>query len=230
MDQQRSRHSHKSKSSKKNGGEELYPNWIRDHCGHLLSRSRHPDRLQFMLSTSEFSFADAVAILTRTPTALNALLRGLPDLWVQSNEGPDTWSAFDIVGHLIVGERTDWMPRARIILEHGEGRAFDPFDRFAQFKESEGKPLGELLDEFGRLRRENLAALEALNLQPHDFSRRGTHPALGSVTLAQLLATWAVHDLTHLHQLSRVMAHQYHHAVGPWSAHLGVLQCGGHGG
>jgi hypothetical protein len=161
---------------------------------------------------------------------MDALLRGLPDVWVQSNEGPDTWSAFDIVGHLIVGERTDWMPRARIILEDGEGRVFDPFDRFAQFKETEGKALGELLDEFGRLRRENLAALEALDLQPEDFARRGTHPALGLVTLAQLLATWAVHDLTHLHQLSRVMAHQYNHTVGPWNAYLGVLQCRGHSG
>lgn len=196
----------------------------------LLNRNPRSAHLQSMPNTSEFSLADVVAILTRTPIALDALLRGLPDLWVQRNEGPDTWSAFDIVGHLIVGERTDWMPRARIILEHGEARAFDPFDRFAQFKESEGKPLGELLDEFERLRRENLVALEALNLQPQDFARRGTHPALGLVTLAQLLATWAVHDLTHLHQLSRVMAHQYSDAVGPWSAYVGVLQCGGRSG
>ncbi len=154
----------------------------------------------------------------------------MPDLWARgnegrNNEGKDTWSPFDIVGHLIVGERTDWMPRARIILQHGEARPFDPFDRFAQAKESQGKSLEQLLDEFARLRRENLAALQALNLQPEDLARRGTHPELGVVTLSELLATWAVHDLTHLHQLSRVMAHQYRDAVGPWSAYLGVLHC-----
>jgi hypothetical protein len=132
------------------------------------------------------------------------------------------------VGHLIVGERTDWMARARLILESGEARPFDPFDRFAQSRESQNKPLEQLLDDFARLRRENLVALQALNLRPEDLSRRGRHPALGVVTLQQLLATWAVHDLTHVHQLSRVMAHQYRDAVGPWSAYLGVLQCGGH--
>jgi DinB superfamily len=132
------------------------------------------------------------------------------------------------VGHLIAGERNDWMPRARVILEKGEARPFDPFDRFAQARESQGKSLDQLLDEFARLRRENLAALQALNLQKEDFTRRGTHPALGPVTLEELLATWAVHDLTHLHQLSRVMAHQYRETVGPWSAYLGVLHCAGH--
>jgi ferric-dicitrate binding protein FerR (iron transport regulator) len=120
------------------------------------------------------------------------------------------------------------MPRARIILEQGEARAFDRFDRFAQFKESQGKSLEQLLDEFARLRKENLAALRTLNLQPEDLQRQGKHPELGVVTLAELLATWAVHDLTHVHQLSRVMAHQYRDAVGPWSAYLGVLQCSGH--
>jgi hypothetical protein len=152
----------------------------------------------------------------------------LPNTWVRGTEGKDSWSAFDIVGHLIVGERTDWMPRLRIILENGEARPFDPFDRFAQAKESQGKSLEQLLGEFDRLRRENLAALQALNLQPEDFVRRGKHPALGVVTLSELLATWAVHDLTHLHQISRVMAHQYRDAVGPWSAYLGVLHCAGH--
>ena len=181
-----------------------------------------------MADSKDFSLADAVAVLTRTPTTLNALLRGLPDIWVRCNEGKDTWSAFDIVGHLIVGERTDWMVRARIILENGEARPFDPFDRFAQLKESRGKSLEQLLDEFARLRGENLAALQALNLQPEELARRGRHPRLGVVTLGQLLATWAVHDLTHLHQLSRVMAYQYRDAVGPWSAYLGVMQCGGH--
>jgi hypothetical protein len=186
-----------------------------------------------MATVTKSNLSEVIAVLTRTPATLKALLRGLPDIWVRGNEGrskdgKDTWSAFDIVGHLIVGERTDWMPRARIILEHGEARPFDPFDRFAQAKESQGKSLEQLLDEFARLRRENVAALQALTLQPEDLTRRGRHPELGVVTLSQLLATWAVHDLTHLHQLSRVMAHQYRDAVGPWSAYLGVLQCAGH--
>ena len=186
-----------------------------------------------MANLKGFHPSDAIAILTRTPAMLDALLRGLPDLWIFSNEGPDpkgkrTWSAFDIVGHLIVGERTDWMPRVRIIVEYGEARPFVPFDRFAQEKESQGKTLDQLLDEFKRLRSQNLQDLQALNLQPQDLARRGTHPALGRVTLSELLATWAVHDLTHLHQLSRVMAYQYRDEVGPWSAYLGVLHCGGH--
>jgi hypothetical protein len=181
-----------------------------------------------MATSTEFSLTDAVAILTRTPATLNALLRGLPDVWVRSNEGQDTWNAFDIMGHMIVGERTDWIPRVRIILENGEARPFDSFDRFAQSRENPNRSLEQLLDEFTRLRGENLAALQALNLQPEDLKRRGKHPALGVVTLSQLLSTWAVHDLTHIHQLSRVMAHQYRDAVGPWSAYLGVLKCSGH--
>jgi hypothetical protein len=191
-----------------------------------------------MATTMAFTLPDATSILARTPATLNAMLRGLPYTWVRSNEGfskdgstdqeKPTWSPFDIVGHLIAGERTDWMPRTRIILEHGESRAFHPFDRFAQEKESRGKSLEQLLDEFSLLRKENLAALQALNLQPQDLARRGKHPELGAVTLSELLATWAVHDLTHLHQLSRVMAHQYRDAVGPWSAYLGVLHCNGH--
>jgi hypothetical protein len=181
-----------------------------------------------MTSSTEFNLAESIALLTRTPGTLDVLLRGLPDTWVRSNEGNDSWSAFDIIGHLIVGERTDWMTRARIILESGEARPFNRFDRLAQQRESQGKSLEQLLDEFARLRKENLIALETLNPQPSDLSRRGTHPSLGFVTLSQLLATWAVHDLTHLHQLSRVMAHQYREAVGPWSIYLGVLQCAGH--
>jgi DinB superfamily len=181
-----------------------------------------------MASLTEFTLADTVAVLTRTPATLDALLRGLPNIWVRSNEGKDTWSAFDIIGHLIVGERTDWMPRVRIILEHGEGHAFDCFDRFAQAKENPDKSLEQLLADFTRLRNENLAALQALNLQSEDMGRRGRHPKLGVVTLSQLLATWAAHDLTHVHQLSRVMAYQYRDAVGPWSAYLGVLHCAGH--
>ncbi len=181
-----------------------------------------------MANLTEFSLPETIAVLSRTPATLNALLRGLPNVWVRCNEGRDTWNAFDIMGHLIVGERTDWMPRARILLENGEARPFDPLDRFAQSKEGQDKSLEQLLDDFARLRKENLAALQALNLQPKDLTRRGTHPALGVVTLSELLATWAVHDLTHVHQLSRVMAHQYGEAVGPWSAYLGVLKCTGH--
>jgi hypothetical protein len=181
-----------------------------------------------MPTLKEFNLSEAVALLTRTPAALNALLRGLPDVWIHRNEGIDSWSAFDIVGHLIVADRTDWMPRVRTILEHGETRPFDPFNRFAQMRESEGKSLEQLLDNFTRARSESLAALQALNLKSGDLARRGKHPALGSVTLSELLATWAVHDLTHLHQLSRVMAYQYREAVGPWSAFLGVLKCSGH--
>jgi hypothetical protein len=183
-----------------------------------------------MESLTEFSLDDAIAVLTCTPATLNALLRGLPSPWLRCNEGKDTWSAYDIVGHLIVGERTDWMPRVRIILENGEARPFDPFDRFAQEKESQDTPLeiGQLLDDFARLRKENLAALRALNLRHEDLARKGRHPALGIVKLSELLATWAVHDLTHIHQLSRVMAHQYRDAVGPWGAYLGVLKCTGH--
>ena len=182
----------------------------------------------------EFRVTEAIAVLARTPATVSALLRGLPDVWVRCNEGrskdgKDTWSALDILGHLIVGERTDWMPRVRILLENGEARTFDPFDRFAQLKESRDKSLEQLLDDFARLRKENLAALEALNLQPEDFTRRGRHPALGVVTLSELLATWAVHDLTHVHQLSRVMAYQYREAVGPWIKYIGVMHCAGHG-
>lgn len=180
-----------------------------------------------MANLTEFSLPETIALLTRTPAALDVLLRGLPDTWVLGNEGKDTWNPFVILGHLIVGERTDWLPRVRIILENGEARTFDPFDRFAQ-KEVKDKTLEQLLDEFARLRKENLAALRALNLQSEDLKRRGKHPALGVVTLSQLLATWVVHDLTHLHQLSRVMAHQYRDLVGPWGVYLGVLKCEGH--
>lgn len=176
----------------------------------------------------EHNLDNTMALLARTPAALDALLRDLPEAWTCQNEGGDSWTAFDVVGHLIHGERTDWMPRARIILEFGETKSFVPFDMLAQFRQSEGKSLAKLLDEFARLRSANLRELRALDLQPEDFERRGSHPALGSVNLSQLLATWVAHDLTHLHQISRIMAHQYREAVGPWSKYLGVLQCGGH--
>ena len=175
-----------------------------------------------------FDLDTTITLLARTPAALDALLRGLPDAWTQSNEGENTWTVFDVVGHLNHGERTDWMPRVQRILEDGETRPFDPFDRFAQFRESKGQTLAQLLDEFTRLRADNLVQLRALDLQPADFTRRGRHPALGVVTLSELLSTWAAHDLTHLHQISRIMAHQSRDAVGPWSKFLGVLQCSGH--
>lgn len=171
---------------------------------------------------------DTLALLARTPTTLDAFLRNLPETWTHRNEGEKTWSVFDIVGHLIHGERTDWMPRARMILQIGENKAFEPFDRLAQERESQGKSLAELLDEFALLRAQSLDQLRDLNLRPRDLARRGRHPALGVVTLSQLLAAWAVHDLTHLHQISRVMADQSREAVGPWGKYLGVLQCAGH--
>jgi len=169
-----------------------------------------------------------ISLLARTPAAINALLRDLPEAWTSQNEGENTWSAFDVVGHLINSERTNWMPRAKMLLQFGDTRAFEPFDRFSQVRQSEGKSLGDLLDEFARLRAENLSELRAMNLAQRDLERRGRHPALGVVTLSELLASWAAHDLTHLHQVSRIMAHQYREAVGPWSRFLGVLQCAGH--
>lgn len=171
---------------------------------------------------------DTIALLSRTPAALNALLRDLPETWTFSTEGDGTWSAFGVVGHLIHGEKTDWIPRARMILEFGESRSFESFDRLAQERDSQGKSLGQLLDEFANLRGQSLDQLRSLNLSEADLQKRGKHPALGVVTLSQLLATWASHDLTHLHQISRIMAYQYRENVGPWSAYLGVMHCNGH--
>ncbi len=176
----------------------------------------------------ELNLTAATALLERTPAALDALLRGLPDAWTMANEGGDSWNAHGIVGHLVYAERADWMPRVRMILEHGESRAFEPFDRLGQERESGGKSLPQRLDEFARVRSGNLRDLNALRLQPADLERRGTHPRFGAVTLSQLLATWTAHDLTHLHQLTRVLAHQYRDAVGPWNVFLGVLRCDGH--
>jgi len=176
----------------------------------------------------EHDLNQTISLLARTPAALDALLRNLPEMWTFRNEGENTMSAFDVVGHLIHAERTNWIPRAKMVLQFGETQAFDPFDRWAQVRESQGKSLGQLLDEFGRLRSESLGELQELNLRKEDLGRRGRHPALGVVTLSELLATWAAHDLTHLHQISRIMAHQYREAVGPYSAYLGVLKCAGH--
>lgn len=171
---------------------------------------------------------DTIALLSRTPAALNALLRDLPDSWTLRNEGENTWSVYQVVGHLNHGERTDWLPRAKRILEFGETKPFDPFDRWAQERESKGKSLPQLLDEFVSLRAENVKELRSLNLQPRDLERRGLHPSQGMVTMSDLLATWAAHDLTHLHQITRVMAHQYREAVGAWAPFLGVMRCAGH--
>jgi hypothetical protein len=176
----------------------------------------------------EHNLQHTISLLAHTPAALNSLLRDLPDTWTLRNEGENTWSAFDIVGHLIHGERANWMPRARMVLQSGEARAFESFDRLGHVRESEGKTLGQLLDEFARLRSENLDELRGWCLRREDLDRRGRHPAFGAVTLSELLAAWAAHDLTHLHQISRVMAHQYRETVGPWSKFLGVLQCAGH--
>jgi len=176
----------------------------------------------------EHNLPHTLSLLARTPAVFDALLRDLPEIWTLCNEGDKTWNPFDIVGHLIHGERTDWMPRARMVLHSGEAQTFVPFDRWGHVRESQGKSVGQLLDEFARLRSANLGELRAWNLRAEDLERRGRHPALGVVTLSQLLATWAAHDLTHLHQVSRVMAHQYREAVGPWCAYLGVLQCAGH--
>ena len=166
---------------------------------------------------------DAIAVLERTPRTLHALLGGLTPAWTDANEGPDTWSPYVIVGHLIHGERTDWIPRARIILEQGPNRRFTPYDRFAQFRESAGKSLSELLDEFAHLRSANLDILREWNLSEPQLALTGEHPELGSVTLRQLLATWAAHDLSHLTQSTRVMAKQYRDAIGPWRAYLPVM-------
>jgi hypothetical protein len=181
-----------------------------------------------MEENMEHNLENTIAFLDRTPATLDALLRDLPETWTSRNEGDKTWSAFDVVGHLIHAERANWMTRARIVLQSGEAQPMEPFDRGGYARESQGKSLAQLLDGFARLRSENLSELRGLSLRQEDFARRARHPALGVVTLSQLLAAWAVHDLTHLHQISRILAHQYREAVGPWSAYLGVLQCAGH--
>lgn len=171
-----------------------------------------------------FDLVAGVAVLERTPRTLRAMLDGLPELWTDATEGPGTWSPYVIVGHLIHGERTDWIPRARIILARGANRRFAPYDRFAQFRESQAKSLAQLLDEFARLRAENLATLAAWRLAEAELALEGEHPEFGPVTLRQLLATWVAHDLGHVAQVARVMAKQYREAVGPWRAYLPVLE------
>ena len=172
----------------------------------------------------EYDLDQAITLLSKTPVILKAWLAGLPREWTQNNEGPETWSPYDVVGHLIHGERTDWIPRAKIILEHGEARPFDPFDRRAQFTESRGRTLEELLAEFAALREENLNILRELKIGAAELEKTGQHPALGRVSLKELLATWVAHDLGHLGQIARTMARQCVHEVGPWRAYLSILE------
>ena len=171
----------------------------------------------------EFKLEEAIEILRQTPSTISALLRPLSNTWIERNEGPNTWSPFDVVGHLIHGEDTDWIPRARIIINDGEARPFEPFDRVAMFEKSKGKSLVDLLETFSSLRTSNIQELERMNLTTTMLEKRGTHPELGTVTLGQLLATWVVHDLGHIAQIVRVMARQYREEVGPWTAYLSIL-------
>ena len=170
------------------------------------------------------SVEEVATVLERTPYILDAWLRELPESWSDvRTEGPESFSPRDNLGHLITGERTDWIPRVRMIIEQGESATFVPFDRFAFRQQIAGRALGDLLDEFSRLRPENLATLRGFKLTAADFPRRGRHPGLGAVTLGQLLATWAVHDLGHVAQVARVMAKRYASDVGPWKEYLPVL-------
>jgi hypothetical protein len=171
----------------------------------------------------DFDLPTGIAVLERTPRAFDAMLRGLGPSWTDADEGPDTWSPWVIIGHLVQGERNDWIPRAHIILEQGVNRRFTPFDRFAQFEASKGKTLPELLDEFSSLRADSLVTLAGWRLTDEHLALEGIHPAFGAVTLRQLLATWVAHDLGHIAQTARVMAKQYREAVGPWREYLPVL-------
>ena len=170
----------------------------------------------------KFQLQEAIPILDRTPAVISGLLDDLPEDWTRVNEGADTWSPREVVAHLINGERTDWIPRARIILKQGSYRRFDPFDRFADLKTT--RPLKELLEEFDKLRSENVATLRGWNLKEKDMELTGDHPEFGAVTMRQLLATWVVHDLSHIAQITRTMARAYTQAVGPWTAYFRVLQ------
>src|SRR5689334_2240436 len=171
----------------------------------------------------DFSLQDATLVLRATPSVLRSWLADLPDAWTSRNEGPDSWSPYDVVGHLIHGERTDWIPRLQLLLSYGESRPFTPFDRYAQFRESQGKSLHQLLDTFSELRSSNLSRLASLELTPEHLQRRGRHPELGPVTAEQLFAAWVVHDLNHIGQIARVMSRQYSGAVGPWIEYLPIL-------
>jgi hypothetical protein len=179
--------------------------------------------MQYGVETMDFDLELGIEILSRTPRILRAWLGDLPHTWIYRNQGGETWSSFDVVGHLVHGERTDWIPRLKLILEGDGIREFEPFDRFAQFGESRCRSLEDLLRTFEELRESNLVVLRSLDLKPSDFERKGRHPELGLVTVEQLLATWVAHDLNHLGQLAEVMARQYTEAVGPWKAYLDIL-------
>jgi hypothetical protein len=185
---------------------------------------RRPARKSIPDNPMDFDLADGVRVLERIPATLRALLAGLPPAWTDATESPGTWSPYVVVGHLVHCERADWIPRARIILAQGPDRRFTPLDREAQFRESQGKRLPELFDEFARLRGENVKTLEEWVLTDYDLGLEGEHPEFGPVTLRQLLATWVAHDLAHLNQISRVMAKRYKEAVGPWRRYLGVME------
>lgn len=171
----------------------------------------------------KYSIAKSIEILERTPAVLTSLLSGIDNEWVMNNEGPDTFSPYDVIGHLIHGEKTDWTERAKMILEFGNTKPFVPWDRFAQFEESKGKSLQQLLEEFALIRKENMQWFKSLNLSETDLDKKGMHPALGEVTLRNLLATWVAHDLTHIAQVTRVMAKQYKEEVGPWVEFFRIL-------
>ena len=171
-----------------------------------------------------FSIEKSISILERTPAVMHELLFDLPEEWIMFNEGDETWSPYDIVGHLIHGESSDWIKRLEIILSDFTDKKFTPFDRFAQFNESKGKKMNTLLNEFKILRKKNIEILKSKNITDIDFEREGVHPVFGIVTLRNLIATWAVHDLNHLAQINRVMAHQYKSEVGPWKEYLRILK------
>jgi uncharacterized damage-inducible protein DinB len=172
----------------------------------------------------EFETNKAISVLEKTPSVLRTLLEDLAKEWIHQNEGENTWSPYDIVGHLIHGEKTDWIARAEIILENDLDKKFESFDRFAQFENSKGKSLNQLLDEFEKLRIENLNKLKQMDLSTENLTLEGIHPEFGPVTLKQLLATWVAHDLNHIAQISRVMAKQFKTEVGPWKEYLGILK------
>ena len=183
--------------------------------------------LHFILNSTmrsvSFNLNEVIVLLQRTPHVLSTLLQDLPQYWIYNNEGEETWSPYDILGHLIHGEKTDWIARLEIILEQGENKSFTPFDRFAQFEDSKGKDLHTLLSEFEDLRNRNLQTLQLKNITPKEYHLTGIHPDFGIVTLEQLLSTWATHDLAHINQMTRVMAKQYAHLVGPWKNYIRVL-------
>ena len=205
-------------NSRRRVNSDIGPLLLIETCASESSASKMPSMRDDLLRLD-----DAVAILERTPASLTALLKDLPERWVEATEGAGTWSPYDVIGHLIHGERTDWIPRARHIMA-GDSRPFEPFDRMAQFTDSQGKSLGELLVAFAGLRHENLTTLLEMNVTNEDLNRRGLHPELGAVTLGQLLATWVVHDLDHVGQIARTMAKVYSEATGPWSAYLSILR------